>query len=748
MKHLNYFFGKLILICFFVSNSSSSQIVEGFEVNGFPPSGWSLEYTGTQLWSRYNSTGAYGLSNACAKFNFYSAYPPGITQSLVTPAFTTIVNGGYIKFDHAYASAFINNYIANDKLHLQISSNSGQSYTTLITLNGGDSGTLVTAPRVDNGVFIPTAAQWATKRYDLPAGTNRVKLTAQSDFGNNLYLDNIRIANPLANDIEAISVDLQRVVPPGSQIPKATFKNSGTAAQSFPVTMMITPGSYASTKTVTNLAPGASVQVSFDQWNFTTGPYNIKVYSGLSSDQDRTNDTLYRQYIPGILWQYSATADALEFSSDGQYLVSGGGANCFPFSCGQLRFWRVQDSTLLRTITTSPPSGLLGYTNDVSISPDAQKVVSAHGSVYCAPNGGCSQDRSGQFLWNFPAGTLMSGQGDSLNGNVYTIDFSPDGQLIATGRGYNNVGEIRIYNSTNFTLVRTLSGHYLETDRVRFSPNGQLLASVGYDGNLKIWNVSTGALLRTLLHGSYSQGGLPVSLAFSANGEFIATSGYGSNTVVKVWHVSDGALIHTLAGGLLIDDDAPNFTVAFSPNGLYVAATVLYTEGSVSKGLIRFWNTTTGQVVHEFVDENIGGGNNLSRTVIHSFAFSTAGNLFAYSVGNMLKVTMSDLNLANPLTNVIPTGNLIPKEYTLYQNYPNPFNPTTAISFALPKESKVTLRIYDALGKEVAVLINNEIRNAGMYKVDFVGNDFASGIYYFKLETENFVDSKRMILLK
>ena len=196
------------------------------------------------------------------------------------------------------------------------------------------------------------------------------------------------------------------------------------------------------------------------------------------------------------------------------------------------------------------------------------------------------------------------------------------------------------------------------------------------------------------------------------------------------------------------DDDAHNYTVAFSPNGVYLATTVLYTQGSIVKGLIRFWSVATGQVVHEFIDENIGGGNSQSRTVIHSFAFSTAGNLFAYSVGNMLKVTMSDLNLANPLTNVSSIGDAIPKNYALYQNYPNPFNPVTAISFALPKDSKVTLRIHDALGKEVATLINNEIRNAGTYKVDFVANDFASGIYYFKLETESFVDSKRMILLK
>jgi len=88
------------------------------------------------------------------------------------------------------------------------------------------------------------------------------------------------------------------------------------------------------------------------------------------------------------------------------------------------------------------------------------------------------------------------------------------------------------------------------------------------------------------------------------------------------------------------------------------------------------------------------------------------------------------------------------KDYNLSQNYPNPFNPTTNINFSIPKPQRVSLKIFDILGKEVKNLINNQTFTAGTYQVDFNGQNLSSGIYHYTLETENFVDSKKMIILK
>lgn len=86
-------------------------------------------------------------------------------------------------------------------------------------------------------------------------------------------------------------------------------------------------------------------------------------------------------------------------------------------------------------------------------------------------------------------------------------------------------------------------------------------------------------------------------------------------------------------------------------------------------------------------------------------------------------------------------------KYLLNQNYPNPFNPTTKISWQAPKDSWQTLTIYDILGNEVATLID-EYKPAGSYEVEFNANGLASGIYFYTLRSENFSDTKKLVLLK
>jgi hypothetical protein len=89
----------------------------------------------------------------------------------------------------------------------------------------------------------------------------------------------------------------------------------------------------------------------------------------------------------------------------------------------------------------------------------------------------------------------------------------------------------------------------------------------------------------------------------------------------------------------------------------------------------------------------------------------------------------------------------IPKEYNLSQNYPNPFNPVTMIKFSLPKASFITLKVYDILGREVSVLVNGQ-KPAGQYIVDFDASSLTSGVYFYRLESNDFVEVKRMVVLK
>jgi photosystem II stability/assembly factor-like uncharacterized protein len=88
-----------------------------------------------------------------------------------------------------------------------------------------------------------------------------------------------------------------------------------------------------------------------------------------------------------------------------------------------------------------------------------------------------------------------------------------------------------------------------------------------------------------------------------------------------------------------------------------------------------------------------------------------------------------------------------PEAFILYQNYPNPFNPLTIINYQLPMNNYVTLIVYDALGKEVARLINLK-QNAGNYQIEFDGGNLPSGVYFYELKAGDHSQVKRMLLLK
>ncbi len=95
----------------------------------------------------------------------------------------------------------------------------------------------------------------------------------------------------------------------------------------------------------------------------------------------------------------------------------------------------------------------------------------------------------------------------------------------------------------------------------------------------------------------------------------------------------------------------------------------------------------------------------------------------------------------------VDDGTTLISDYKLSQNYPNPFNPSTVISYQLPTDGFVTLKVYNLLGSEVATLVN-DTQNAGAYNVTFNANNLSSGVYFYKIKSGNFSDTKKLILLR
>ena len=90
----------------------------------------------------------------------------------------------------------------------------------------------------------------------------------------------------------------------------------------------------------------------------------------------------------------------------------------------------------------------------------------------------------------------------------------------------------------------------------------------------------------------------------------------------------------------------------------------------------------------------------------------------------------------------------IPKDFAVQQNYPNPFNPSTSIEFHLPKASIVTLKVYDVIGYEVETLLKNQSLPAGIHATPFSSTGLPSGLYFYKLETNNMTFYRKMLLMK
>ena len=86
-------------------------------------------------------------------------------------------------------------------------------------------------------------------------------------------------------------------------------------------------------------------------------------------------------------------------------------------------------------------------------------------------------------------------------------------------------------------------------------------------------------------------------------------------------------------------------------------------------------------------------------------------------------------------------------DFALFQNYPNPFNPITKLKYQIPQISFVTLKVFDVLGSEIAILVNEE-KHMGSYEVDFEAFDIPSGVYFYQLQAGNYIETKKMLLLK
>jgi hypothetical protein len=193
-------------------------------------------------------------------------------------------------------------------------------------------------------------------------------------------------------------------------------------------------------------------------------------------------------------------------------------------------------------------------------------------------------------------------------------------------------------------------------------------------------------------------------------------------------------LNHELADSVLTEQDQVNFKVELvkAQSGDVVGSfdNITYNKNNLEKyASIHYLVNTSG----------IQAGEYYLRLV------TTVAGEARYNLSNIQRDEF-DLNKLH-YVNVSFKGETIPITYELSQNYPNPFNPTTTIRFQIPKDGIVTLKVYDILGAEVATLVNEEMV-AGKHEVNFNASSLASGVYIYRLSVNDFINVKKMVLLK
>lgn len=199
------------------------------------------------------------------------------------------------------------------------------------------------------------------------------------------------------------------------------------------------------------------------------------------------------------------------------------------------------------------------------------------------------------------------------------------------------------------------------------------------------------------------------------------------------------ALADTAGGANPLPVELTSFTAAYSSNSVNLSwstATELSNNGyDVEKRIagIPSW---------EKIGFVKGAGTSNSR---NNYSFSDKGSFVSGTYQYRLK--QNDLNGNFTYSNIVEVEIVQPKEYSLNQNFPNPFNPSTTIEYALPKAGNVELTVFNSIGQEVSRLINN-YQESGNYSVHFNANNLSTGIYFYRLKTNDYVSIKKMILIK
>ena len=350
------------------------------------------------------------------------------------------------------------------------------------------------------------------------------------------------------------------------------------------------------------------------------------------------------------------------------------------------------------------------------------------------------------FLYITVSSDSLLGSGNHINRTKFAYISNPFGSPPSIT--YRNIGSYYTGNNPSLYVYNDVAFIYSGLNRVfvLMSLNGITQISLNYSDDF----------------GATYSGGYDIAGSYPLRGSSLASvvaDGYPRMMIVnRVFTGSNWDIdyYYTSTGG----SNAGSWTHGFIENTSYKSSgypNVTWVRGNINSFKAAFTLDSGGITRPYYAGWNSSAWNSPSRMAVGNLqadslnACPVAGYM-EFGGDNCLAVWSNFYPIYASIKCLNTVGingnnNNIPGDYSLYQNYPNPFNPQTEIKFGLPIESFVKLVIYDVLGREVGVLVNEELK-PGTYEVGWDGSKFASGVYYYKLLTNDFVDTKKMLLVK
>ena len=350
---------------------------------------------------------------------------------------------------------------------------------------------------------------------------------------------------------------------------------------------------------------------------------------------------------------------------------------------------------LSSTSQTSSDNGLNWVYSDYDFLPTSFAINQINGYIYATD--GSAMD--------FPAEGIYRSTNNGEDWEFIKINnFSWGAYVYVSGTG-------DIYAHSAYGIFKSSNNG---SDWILFSNSGYYNLAVN---NINyIYGKRNGGLFRSTNNGQSWENILPLSNINGAvypavNGDLYSG---GNGTLFKSTNNGDNWTQENITGPVssIIENQSGRIFVSIYGSGIF------YNEGDS-------WT-------------NIN--HNLDNVNVNTLCFNSAGQLLAGTTTGVYRTNASVIGISN-------FNQINPSQISLCQNYPNPFNPVTYLEFGISNLEFISLIVYDVLGNEVAVLVN-EKKEPGNYKVEFDGSNLASGIYYYKLSASEFSETKKMMLLK